>query len=144
MKKRRREQNIQVAAGESTFVCTPAMCAFSPLLMVLLEAGEDESVVLPVASGAVLGYACEYLALLVGESVLLSHQGLPRPLPSHELLDFVTLAEKQFIEHVSPEDLVRLVQTANYLGITGLLALCCARIASARMRHYTFALDTRA
>ena len=92
------------------------MCTFSPVLSVLLETPEHEVTMGSIVSARTVEYACEYLQLLVGGgcSNILSHRGLPKPLPSHELLDFITTVEKQFIERVRPEELAALVQTANY------------------------------
>jgi hypothetical protein len=131
---------IQALTGERTFHCTAAMCAFSPVLAVLLEANEEEEqvVLLTVPSTVVLGHVVAYLRILSSGRRVLSHLGLPRPLPSHELLDFLTLGETHFLEGVRPTDLVPLVHDANYLGIQGLLELCCACIASACLRQGTF------
>jgi hypothetical protein len=130
---------IQSAAGECVFACTAAMCAFSPVLSVIMDAHtETTPLILTIASTTVLRYVCEYLKLLVSPNQILSHIGLPQPLPSHELLDFLTVVEKQYIERVSPTELVSLLHTANYLGINGLMELCCARMASACIRQDTF------
>jgi hypothetical protein len=135
---------IQAVVGEHYENCTPAMCTFSPVLSVLLEAYQPEDttpvLLFAIRSTIVLGHVFEYLRLLTSGRRVLSHRGLPQPLPSPELLDFLTTEETLFIEDVSPSDLVHLLHAANYLGISGLMELCCARIASACLRQGTFTL----
>ncbi len=55
---------------------------------------------------------------------------IPKPLPSSDLKPFISEWDSEFIDKLSLEAIIDLVNAANFLDIPELVNLCCAKLAT--------------
>ena len=87
---------------------------------------EDQEIMVKEVEGKILNKVIEYLKHYVNEEP----KEILKPLPSPDLKSIVSEWDYNYISALSMEDVVNLVNAANYLDIKDLVNLASAKLAS--------------
>lgn len=89
---------------------------------------EDIELIFPDIEGKILKNISDYLNHFKDDKMIPSV--IPKPLKNSKIEDYLTPWEKEYINNISLQDCILLINASNFLGIAPLLKLACARIAA--------------
>ena len=90
------------------------------------DSGRGDDIALPSVSRPDLERIVQFMRLYADAKM----PTIPRPLPTNDLTRILPLPYTDFILALSQEDVISLINAANYMDIEPLLQLCAARIAT--------------